>query len=83
VNCPYCNFNFNKVLSSVSKKELQAEELIPALCEQCANVSLLEKGVIRKVTSLELEAIKESPGYKSFIEPILNMLLEKISRELK
>jgi hypothetical protein len=77
VNCPYCNFHFEKILSPATLQEIQAEELIPALCEQCANISLIERGIIRKVTSLELEAIKESPGYKSFIEPIINMLLEK------
>jgi hypothetical protein len=83
MNCPYCNFNFNKVLSSVSKKELQAEELIPVLCEHCADISLIEKGIIRKIDKMELEAIKESPIYKEFLEPIRKGILAYMTRKLQ
>jgi Ni,Fe-hydrogenase maturation factor len=59
MNCPYCNFKF-KVLQFKSK---QVPNLTPIICEDCAEVSLLEYGKIRKISYDELNELKRSESW--------------------
>lgn len=44
-------------------------DVAPLICECCAEVGLLYYGVVRKVDTDELQAIKSSPSWKGFIQP--------------
>lgn len=64
MNCPHCEFHF-KILASNGA----IPRIAPAICENCAELSLVVDGEIRKMTPLESEAIKDSPAYTDFIVP--------------
>jgi len=49
-------------------------DVAPLVCERCAEVSLVELGKIRKVTPVELEALKQSPAWSEMIAPALEAI---------
>ena len=67
MKCPYCGYEFRHLL--LSDEAALAELVAPLLCESCARVGLLVHGTLRKVTEMELAAIKQSPAWH-FIGPI-------------
>lgn len=70
LHCPYCDFWF-KALAANARK---IPPLAPIVCESCAEVGLLENGVARKLAPGELEQLKQSPAWKDFIEPALEII---------
>lgn len=70
--CPHCGFLF-KILA-VSGGEIP--DLAPVICEDCGEISLLQDGVIRKVTASELEVIKQSPAYLEVLKPVEDLVAE-------
>ena len=71
MNCPYCNFKFNKLLLAGAK---ETPDMAPALCEKCGQISLIESGKIRKVLDVEMEALKQSYAYRMILKPIPDLI---------
>jgi len=65
MNCPYCNFKFSVLIANT----MQMQPLTPVICEHCGDISLLENGTLRTMSPEEQTALKQSPAYKSFLEP--------------
>jgi hypothetical protein len=70
LHCPYCGFWFRTL--AVNAREVPA--LAPIVCESCGEVGLLENGVGRKLAPGEMEALKQSPAWKEFLEPALEII---------
>lgn len=76
IYCPYCHFRFRKL----AVNDRQLPDLAPIVCESCAQVGLYERrpddrrGETRKLTPEELEQVKQSPAWKEFIEPALEII---------
>jgi hypothetical protein len=70
MHCPYCGFWFKAFASNARK----IPALAPIVCESCAEVGLLENGIPRKLAPDELESLKQSPAWKDFIEPALEII---------
>lgn len=70
MNCPYCDFKFEKLM--VNSSELPT--MAPTFCERCCQISLVEDGSIRGINSEELEEVKRSPAYEQFIRPALEFI---------
>lgn len=73
--CPHCGFWFKAFAANADS--------IPAVaaivCESCGEVGLMEKTQtgqreVRKLTAGELEAVKQSPAWKDFLEPALELI---------
>lgn len=77
MNCPYCNFHFESMISNSQ----QLPPIAPIICERCAEVGLISHGEIRKATDREVEAIKLSPAWKGIIEPVRAIILKRNKME--
>lgn len=75
MNCPYCGFHFKAFVANAGKDRIP--DMVPIVCESCAEVGLVERGKPRKLTADELEQLKESPAWKDFIEPALAIINEE------
>jgi len=73
MNCPRCGFKFSVL--AVNADELP--EFAPLLCEGCGQVSLLERGIPRVPAPSEIRAIKTSPAWRDFLEPVARLIREK------
>jgi len=60
MNCPYCDFHFGLIVANGAV----VPELAPGICENCASVFLVLRGVPRQLREGELEALKKSPAWK-------------------
>lgn len=70
MNCAYCDFRF-KILAANSAV---IPDRVPVLCEFCGEISLLESGILRKVTPEELAEIKKSPAWTSYLGPAQELI---------
>lgn len=68
--CPYCGFVFRAFAANADA----LPSLAPIVCESCAEVAMLENGVASKLAPGDLEALKESPAWKNFLGPALEMI---------
>lgn len=73
MNCPYCDFHFGAALSN---GHWTPDVVAPILCENCAQIALLENGHIRQMTKEELDILKTAPCWKEFLEPALEIVLQ-------
>jgi hypothetical protein len=71
MNCPHCDFHFG-VFAIAGSNEIP--EMAPIVCESCEEVSLYESGTVRKLTSRELEFVKQSPAYRDVIAPAIDII---------
>lgn len=71
MNCPYCQFTFK--LLAVSGAE-GVPDVAPLICENCARISLLVNGEVRRTTPEELEQIKKSPAWRNVLEPVARLI---------
>jgi hypothetical protein len=74
--CPYCGFRFGAF--AVNADEIPS--LAPIVCESCGRVGLLEDGRTRKLAEGELEALKESPAWKEFLEPAVEIIEREMGK---
>lgn len=70
MNCPYCDFHF-KVLAS---NAATIPDNAPVLCESCSQIGYVQQGRIRKLSEDELESLKKSPVYSSFLAPAIELI---------
>ena len=70
MHCPYCGFRFKTLAANAS----HIPSLAPIVCESCAEVGLLDNGLPRKLAPGELEELKQSPAWRDFIEPALEVI---------
>lgn len=76
MNCPYCDFKFEKFYSNG-----QPEEMAPLVCEGCVQVSLLIGKRLYRMTTDQLEAVKKSPAWRDMIEPTMEIIkAEKLKK---
>ena len=78
MKCPYCEFKFGLLAVNADK----LPDFAPLVCEGCARISLLENGVLRKISDEEFEAIKKSPAWE-FLEKARDKILEQLSEVAK
>lgn len=76
MNCPHCDFEFRVFLANGRN----IPDLAPAICEGCGEISLIESGQIRKVTPIEMDALRQSPAYRKFILPAQKVIREHIAK---
>lgn len=79
MNCPYCDFHFKAIMSPVEKAALLKEEIIPSICERCANISVFiraEGGQPQRLTPEQIEILKTSPAWKQFLKPALDIIVK-------
>jgi hypothetical protein len=72
MNCPYCDFKFKTLI--INMADIPRNVVAPVLCEDCARVSLLIDGGLRKLQDGELETIKGTQAWKDFLEPVQRLL---------
>ena len=72
MNCPICGFKFD--LLAVNADEIP--DLSAMLCSECGSLFVQEQGQPRAATPSEILAIKESPAWKEFLEPLRDLLLK-------
>lgn len=68
--CPYCGFKFGAF--AVNADDIP--DIAPIVCESCGEVGMLEDRVTRKLADGELEALKDSPAWKDFLEPAIAII---------
>lgn len=67
MNCPYCNYKIERLVSDGPV----IPEIAPMLCGECVQVSLLIDGSeLRKPTDEELAALKSSLCWTEMVEPM-------------
>lgn len=77
MTCPYCGFRFRVLLAN---EAIPADVVAPIVCESCAEVGLLENGTPRRLVDGERAALRESPAWKDFIEPALEVINRERSK---
>lgn len=78
MNCPYCDFHFGAILSPVEVNKLRYEDIIPAICERCSNISVLvpSLGRLLRLDNEQLEILKTSPAWQEHIKPAYDIIIK-------
>ena len=77
MNCPYCNFQFEKLILVGADR---LPPYAPLLCHSCLKIVLLDHGEPRKVSQIELEEIQKSPAYIQVLAPLTAQIKERNRR---
>lgn len=72
MSCPFCDLKFDALASN---GDFRGMPVVPILCLECAEISLVVDGTIRRATENELVSIKKSDAYKNVLLPTLQVIL--------
>lgn len=70
----HCAFEFKQIVSQHTMEEIKKQEVLPAVCEQCGEISLLVHGVMRKITEDELIELNKSSAWKTLLKPAQDII---------
>jgi hypothetical protein len=70
MNCPHCNFRFRVLMANAAS----IPDIAAIICEDCAEVSLIVCGSVRKCSADEMEALRDSPAWRNVIGPAQELI---------